>query len=339
MTPPKGTARRRWTRRPEGSNWGDFGPDDQVGRLNLITPELRLAAMKEVREGKVFALSLPLDYPGGEGADAPRKAPRLFSSELTGHQICNFPVTPSDLCCDDGVTLWLQYSTQWDSLAHWGRMFDVDGSGELQAVYYNGFRAGEHIGRGPDGAPRAERLGIENMATTCVQGRGVLVDLARQFGTERRLIGYEHLMQAIEAQAVEVREGDFLVLHTGYGDALMAMAGKPDHDILHRTGAALDGSDERLLDWIGHSGVVALVADNEAVEAFDPGLNASGPNGLLPLHDRCLFRLGIHLGELWWLGDLARYLAVARRHAFLLTAPPLRLPGAAGSPVTPVATV
>jgi hypothetical protein len=66
---------------------------------------------------------------------------------------------------------------------------------------------------------------------------------------------------------------------------------------------------------------------------------SSGPHGLLPLHERCLFKLGIHLGELWWLSELAGYLRKAGRHAFLLTAPPLRLPGAVGSPMTPVATV
>jgi hypothetical protein len=61
------TARQnRWTRRPQGSNWGDFGPDDQRGRMNLITDARRLAAIREVREGKVFVLSLPLDFPGGE---------------------------------------------------------------------------------------------------------------------------------------------------------------------------------------------------------------------------------------------------------------------------------
>ncbi|MFN9388399.1 MAG: cyclase family protein, partial [Betaproteobacteria bacterium] len=53
----------------------------------------------------------------------------------------------------------------------------------------------------------------------------------------------------------------------------------------------------------------------------------------------CLFRLGVPLGELWWLKDLATWLRAHRRTRFLLTAPPLRLPGAVGSPVTPVATV
>jgi kynurenine formamidase len=59
----------------------------------------------------------------------------------------------------------------------------------------------------------------------------------------------------------------------------------------------------------------------------------------LPLHAHCLFKNGIHLGELWWLTPLAQWLRRAGRARFLLTAPPLRLPGAAGSPVTPIATV
>jgi kynurenine formamidase len=308
--------------------------------LNIITPQMRLDAVSEVREGRAFVLSLPLDYPGGEAQDAMRRAPKLFSTCLGGHQTYNLPMTASDLCCDDGVILYLQYSTQWDSLAHWGRMFDVDGSGTLRPVYYNGFRAGEDV-CGPDveGVPRAKRLGIENMAMTGVQGRGVLVDLAREFGCGRTRVGYDLLMQAMKAQGVEVRRGDFLLLHTGYGDALLAMAKQPDMAVLQQTGAGLDGSDPKLLDWIEASGVVAVIADNQAVELFDSELKADGPGGMLPLHDRCLFKLGIHLGEMWWLGDLARHLAAVGRHAFLLTAPPLRLPGAVGSPATPVATV
>jgi hypothetical protein len=59
----------------------------------------------------------------------------------------------------------------------------------------------------------------------------------------------------------------------------------------------------------------------------------------LPLHAHCLFRLGVYLGEMWYLSDLADWLRAAGRSRFLLTAPPLRLPGAVGSPATPVATV
>lgn len=67
----------------------------------------------------------------------------------------------------------------------------------------------------------------------------------------------------------------------------------------------------------------------------------AGPDvtGRLPLHGHCLFKLGVPLGELWHLSALAEWLHEHRRSRFLLTAPPLRLPGAVGSPVTPVATV
>lgn len=328
----------RWTRRPEGSNWGDFGADDQLGRMNTITEEMRLAALGEVKEGKVFALSLPLDYPGGESPDAARFGPTLFATRIAGHQAYNFPLTEKDITCDDGVTMCLQYSTQWDSLAHWGRMFDVDGSGREIPVYYNGYRAGEATIDADHGGPKAVQLGIENMAMTCVQGRGVMVDLVRAYGSGRTWVGHDMLRRAMDDQKVEVRKGDFLLLYTGYGDAIMAAKKQPDEAALAQTGAVLDGNDDRLLDWIEDSGVVALCSDNQAVEGFSHDLKA-GPNGLLPLHERCLFKLGIHLGELWWLGDLARHLERVGRHAFLLTAPPLRLTGAVGSPATPVATV
>ena len=54
----------RWKKRPEGSNWGEFGPDDQLGRVNLIGTEQVLKGVKEVHEGVTFCLSLPLDIPG-----------------------------------------------------------------------------------------------------------------------------------------------------------------------------------------------------------------------------------------------------------------------------------
>lgn len=330
----------RWTQRPTGSNWGDFGPDDQRGRMNLVTPERRLAAMREVREGKVFILSLPLDYPGGGKEEgAARHPPRLYSNALGDLKMCNASLTENDICCDDSVDLTLQYSTQWDALCHWGRRFDSDGSGKKNPVYYNGYRAGVDIlcDDGSNG-PYAHKLGIENLAETGVQGRGVLVNLVKPYGTGRNWVDYDKLMRAIDEQGVEVRAGDMLLLYTGYCDAVMAMNKQPDEEKLSQTGAVLKGSDERLLKWIDESGISALIADNEAIEGFELG-GEVGEHGLLPLHELCLFKLGIHLGEYFWLKELAEYLDAAGRHAFLLTAPPLRLPGAAGSPATPVATV
>ena len=67
---------KRWKHRPEGSNWGEFGPDDQIGRLNYLTPQKVLEGIAEVKEGKTFCLSMPLDLPGGNGLNPARHPPR-----------------------------------------------------------------------------------------------------------------------------------------------------------------------------------------------------------------------------------------------------------------------
>ena len=116
------------------------------------------------------------------------------------------------------------------------------------------------------------------------------------------------------------------------------MGRNPDPERLHNSCAALNGRDDRLLKWITDSGLVSLIADNYAVEAH-PALHQAGCNPSLPLHAHCLFKLGVNLGELWYLTPLATWLRAAGRSRFLLTAPPLRLPGAVGSPATPIGTV
>jgi kynurenine formamidase len=114
----------------------------------------------------------------------------------------------------------------------------------------------------------------------------------------------------------------------------------PDEAVLNSHCCALDGRDERLLQWISDSGIAALAADNYAVERYPARPPATpGAHALLPLHHHCLFKLGLPLGELWYLRELAEWLRANDRSHFMLTAPPLRLPGAMGSPVTPIATV
>ena len=121
----------RFKHRPMGSNWGDFGPDDQRGRLNLLTPQLRRTGLTHAIEGITFTLSLPLDYPGGSAMMPYRRPPHFHVVEREGRPNYNFPLTAlsgafTDIVCDDAVTLYTQYSTQWDSLAHIGGLFDAD---------------------------------------------------------------------------------------------------------------------------------------------------------------------------------------------------------------------
>lgn len=349
-------AQGRWRQRPPGSNWGDFGADDQAGRMNLLTPEKVLQGIAEVREGRSFCLSLPLDVPGGNVLNEKRHPPILRPTLRNGRPNMNYRmftelVTQTDVLCDDLAILYLQYSTQWDSLAHVGQMFDADGDGVPEPVFYNGYRADIDM-IGPDDAAdagpptagvtrsssQAKKLGIENMAERCVQGRAVLIDLHTHLGDARVRVGYDTLMRVIEADGVHVEPGDMVCLHTGFAQRLLDMDRQPDAAVLDQVGAVLDGRDARLLQWITDTQLSALIADNYAVEA-QPASIFDGCCAALPLHEHCLFKLGVHLGELWHLTPLARHLRAQGRNRFLLTAPPLRLPGAVGSPTTPIATV
>lgn len=358
-------ANQRWKNAPPGSHWGEFGPDDQRGRMNLVDAAKVLQGVAEVREGKTFCLSLPLDVPGGQRMNPRRLPPRRYSvlrdGQSAGQQgFCwsyqSEDPELTDVVNDDVVLMSLQYSTQWDSFAHVGSHFDADGDGVAEAVFYNGFRAGEHIRPGAEDpnpaepwarypAPNADALSIAVLAEHGAQGRGVMIDLEQHVGRQRQAIGYDALMRILDADRVQVEAGDMVCLHTGFADTLLTMNRQPDVAQLHATGSGLDGHDAKLLNWITDTRLACLLADNPAVELVVPKLASAAQAGnplrqpRLPLHEHCLFKNGIHLGELWYLTELARWLRAHGRSRFLLTAPPLRLPGAVGSPATPIATV
>src|SRR5690349_14633796 len=310
---------QRWTNRPDGSTWGDWGDDDELGRINLLTPEKVLQGVAEVQAGISFSLSLPLDFPGGTALNQRRYPPRLAPTEdMDGTPDVFFNVHMSempdfgdpkyvDVWADDTVTLSLQYSTQWDSLAHVGAEFDADGDGVEEAVYYNGYRAGTDLvgpsddarGDGSGHACFAHHLGLEHMAFHGVQGRGVLIDLAHHLGDKAQAVKLTTLQEIMAADNVVVEPGDMLLLHTGFATQVLAWNKEPDPVKIHKMCPALDPRDESLLEWIADSQISALVADNYAVEAMLGGSPiVDGKRTLLPIHQLCLFKLGVPLGEM-----------------------------------------
>ena len=200
-----------------------------------------LQGVREVEAGLTFCLSLPLDYPGGTALNQRRYPPVLAPTEdMDGNAGTFYNVRMSemedfgdpkyvDVWADDMVTLSLQYSTQWDSLAHVGAEFDADGDGVEEAVYYNGYRAGTDLvgpaadAAGDGGAHRcfAHHLGLEHMAYHGVQGRGVLVDLAHHLGDDWRAVDRETLEGIMAADGVVVEPGDMLLLHTGFATEVL----------------------------------------------------------------------------------------------------------------------
>jgi kynurenine formamidase len=350
---------KRWTQRPPGSTWGDWGDDDELGRINLLTPDKVLEGVREVSDGRTFCLSLPLDFPGGTALNQRRYPPSIAPTEdMNGKPGVFYNVHMSemedwgdrkyvDVWADDVVSLSLQYSTQWDSLAHVGAEFDADGDGVEEGVYYNGYRAGIDLvgptddAAGDGGTHRAfaRHLGLEHMAFHGVQGRGVLVDLHHHIGDDWRGVNLELLREIMAADNVVVEPGDMLLLHTGFATRILEWNRNPDPRKLFTTCSYLDARDEALLDWIAESQISALVADNYAVEGLLGKDRDPSRHSFLPIHHLCLFKLGVPLGEMWYLDELASFLRESGRSRFLLTAPPLRLPGIVGSPTTPIATV
>jgi hypothetical protein len=337
---------QKWKQRPEGSNWGDFGPDDQLGRLNHLTPENTLKAAREIRVGQRFCLSLPLNVPATNATNPRRHPPEFHPIVRDGDLIAfNLPlekVVASDTAVnsDEAVTIWNQHSSQWDAFGHMGALFDADGDGVAEPIQYNGHSILNENGEARWGQVGAWNCGIEHMARHGFQGRGVLLNLKKHYGELSHAVGYDDLLAILDADGVEVEQGDILCIYTGYADLLLALGEDVPDDLPRTHCPAFDGHDDRLLQWISDSGVVAIACDNRAVE-FEhggpkPGVTR-GPS--LPLHEHCLFKMGIHLGEMWYFTEIAEWLAANRRYRFFLTAPPLHLPGAVGSPANGIGTV
>ena len=334
----------RWKQRPPGSNWGDFGADDQLGRLNFLTEENTVRAAQEILIGKRFCLSLPLDVPATNATNPRRHPPVFHPIRRDDDVVFNMPMGTFDpgntgVVSDDAVLIYNQHSSQWDSFGHIGAMFDANGDGRDEPVPYNGFSILNASGESRFGDVGAWHLGIEHMARHGVQGRGVMVNLKDHYGFRSHAVGYDELLRILDADAVEVEQGDIVCLYTGYADKLIELGAEVHPNLPQTHCPALDGRDDKILQWITDSGLAVLVCDNRAVE-FEHGALPAGTTGPgLPLHEHCSFKLGIHLGEMWYFTELASWLKANGRYRFFISAPPLHLPGAVGSPANPIGTV
>ncbi len=297
--------------------------------MNLVTPRRRLRALAEVKEGRVFCLSLPLDIPGGGVLNARRKPPQFHPVMRGGRVHFNLALGDidaglSDVSCDEAVMLYSQYSTHWDALAHKGSLFDANGDGMPEKVFYNGFHVVDAEGKGTRGDLGAVALSAADMAASGVQARGVMIDLRHHLGDDRVEVGFDLLARIMRDDGVGGEPGDVVCIHTGLGQLIVDAQGKPGEE-LRTACAVLDGRDVRLLDWITQSGLAAIASDNLAIErsstlGFADRGHPHGPG--LPLHEHCLFKLGVHLGELWYLTELAQWLSsleagIAKRPHFI----------------------
>jgi len=292
------------------SNWGRWGDEDERGTVNLITPERLVAAAALVTQGKVFDLGIPFDEAGPQPGGGRINPVHLMS------QTGDTQVFPGGFrYADDYIFMPLQGATQWDALAH------VYYDDQL----YNGFPATDVTVVG------AQHDSIEKQAKG-IAGRGVLLDIAALQGVDWLEAGFvitpDHLEAAAERQGgVAVGSGDILVFRTGWrrkflsdGDAGDFMAGEP-------------GLGQACCEWLRQRDVAALCSDNWAIEVL-PG---EVTDTVFNVHMVLIRDMGLSLGEILDLEELAADCAADGTWDFFFVAPPLKVTRGVGSPINPLA--
>jgi len=300
-------------------NWGKWGPDDEVGSLNYLTPDVVVAAASSITSGKTFTLQVKMANPEGDPVWPGRTGAVRINVMDEGHFIAGKGVETAGGAhyADDYMTMFLQGSTQYDALGH------VWCDGQI----WNGYDAKTTIG----GMAKASVCAI---AEKGVVGRGILLDIARWRGKDvldvAETFTHEDLLACAAAQGTEIRPRDILVIRTGWIGKFYKVSREEFYGNFVEPG--LTYSPE-LVEWFQQMEIPNIVTDTIANEVtVDP---VSGC--VLPLHNALMRNLGITLTEIAWLDDLAADCADDGQYTFMYTAAPLKVVNGTGAPVNPIA--
>ncbi len=294
-----------------------YGQDDEIGALNLLNPERRLAAAALMQRGIVYDLDAGrfMGLPLGPGQ--PQLTVTSYRTSR-GLQMSGdyFPGSPNGDCQgfnSELVTSSMHTGCHIDALAHITLGADPH--------WYNGFRAAEHL---TDFGPSRSDVS----AYPPILARGVLVDVPGFRGVDRLPAGAgincDELQAVLTEQHTSVGEGDVVLIRTGI------MRDWPDAAKMSEadgSGLQLDGAH-----WLADEvRVAAIGADNASVEMLPSG----DPKRPQPVHAFLLVERGVPLLEFVYLEELAR----DRIYEFFFIALPLKIQGATGSMLRPVAII
>lgn len=287
----------------EVSNWGRWGEDDELGTLNLITPEKRRSAAGLVRAGRTVSLALELNKIADPWNIHPFKHV-VNLAEMAGHQVAGDVYT---------IDLHGLVHTHLDSLPHFAH----------KGYFYNGVPYEEAKASG------AARLGVENIGKNGIVSRGVLVDMPHFLGVEYLKPGYAITADDIVAwekqHGVTIGAGDVLLIRTGRW-AKLAQEGH--WNFLE----AAAGVHVSLASWLRQRDVAVLGSD---------GVSDTAPSAVegmaMPVHVLALVALGLPLLDNLDLEVLAEESQRSGRPTFLFVASPMRVPGGTGAPINPLA--
>jgi len=304
------------------SNWGRWGPDDQLGTLNHIRPADVVAAAGLVRTGRSFSLAIPLDENGPQTGGFGRFNPihlmiRDGNAAVTDTVVRDFYGGRDRWIrgTDDILILPLQSGTQWDGLGHI----------VFEKRIYNGYDA---TMVGSKGALRNDIA----QARDRVAGRGVLLDLPRFKGRPwldpAEPIHAADLDGCAEREGVTIGRGDIVLVRTGQMAQCRDQGSWGSYAGGAAPGLALDAAP-----WIHEREIGALATDTWGAEV----LPNETEDVFQPLHIILIVHTGLLLGEIFDLEALAEDCASDGRYEFFFSAPPLPITGAVGSPVNPIA--
>lgn len=300
-------------------NWGRWGPDDALGTVNFIDEAKRRQAAALVRRGVSISLSQSFDMDGPQNGWRRRTNPvhtMLDSGTDAAFGVQGFPHGFGG--ADDVIAMPLQCSTQWDGLGH---IFDhgLAWNGRPCQQVVDG--AGDHV------------TGMERLASPVVS-RGVLLDVGRHLGRDDELpdgfaITEQHLEATIAAQGATaaVGRGDILLVRTGR----LARARREGWGTY--AGGPAPGLSFSTAGWLHRTEVAAVATDTWGFEVRPNEF----PDAFQPLHQVVIPNIGLLIGEMWDLDALAEDCATDGQWDFLLTAAPLKVTGAVGAPLNPIA--
>lgn len=291
-----------------------WGPDDELGRLNMMTSRSRQEIMSMVSADKVYDLSVEyfVGMPSWQAAGDPHY--QIWMTHTPRGTVIDDPLNVGDELnahvgyTGSAISMYTHSGTHIDAFNHFG----------FNGKIYNGFSADEHLGdRG------WQKTGAETIPP--IVARGVLVDVAAAKGVPMLSDAYRitraDIETALRMQNTDIREGDVVLIRTGrmqvYEDAGQYMANPP--------GLGLDAAKY----LVEEAGAMILGADNLSFETFP----SESEDNYIPLHTYLLAQMGAPIMELVYLEGLAK----DKVYEFAFVGGSLKLRGADASPMRPIA--
>jgi kynurenine formamidase len=299
------------------SNWGRWGKEDEIGTLNYVTPKHVTEAAKLVKKGKVFGMGIPLNQQGPQSGLFGGRWNPIHTMLATGTDAIagRQDETNKMRYADDAINMPVQSATHWDSLGH---IF-------YQDKMYNGHDARNVDSRG------VHKLGIEHTRDRMV-GRGVLLDVARFKGVESLDDGYgisnNELDAVAKKQGVTIQEADFVIIRTGHMERCIKNNAWGNY-----AGGDAPGVKFENCYWSFEKKIAAICSDTWGVEVRP---NETGEVAQ-PWHWVVIPSMGLTMGEIFHLKDLADDCAADGVYEFMFAGPPLVITGGTRSPINPLA--